>query len=185
MGNLILSRIDQFENLQPQDLDSVQMSEAHRGLSLIAMGQSELCMLWFPISLSVLSLCYLQIGGFSAFIIMIPVFLIVGEYSFEYSCFLCFKHFFSSQVVACVLHFVFCVVWLMLMSTHGLKLSISRKNRMILMLPKAVVAEIEVEIAQLKQLRPKVPQKRTACFEKIKPQATRNEKGTLLTNVIV
>ena len=48
---------------KPQDMDPVKLAEAQRGLSLLAMGQSELCALWGPASLSILIVCYLEIGN--------------------------------------------------------------------------------------------------------------------------
>ena len=59
-------------------MDPVVLAEYQRSLDLIAQGQLEMCSIWFPASLAVLLVCYLEIGGFSTFIILIPLFLVIG-----------------------------------------------------------------------------------------------------------
>jgi hypothetical protein len=54
------------------------MAELQRGADLIARGQLEVCIMWLPVSLAIILVCYLDIGGFSSFIIVIPLFLVIG-----------------------------------------------------------------------------------------------------------
>lgn len=71
-----ISQIDQSKH--PSEMDPVELAELQRGADLIARGQLEMCTMWLPVSLAVLLVCYLVIGGFSSFIVLIPIFLIIG-----------------------------------------------------------------------------------------------------------
>ena len=67
---------------EEQKLDPVQEAEMKRAASLILLGNGTMCNIFLPLSLVVLLMLYLSVGGFSAFIVMIPIFLVVG-------CFMC------------------------------------------------------------------------------------------------
>jgi hypothetical protein len=71
-----ISQIDQSKH--PSEMDPVELAELKRGADLIARGQLEMCTMWLPVSLAILFVCYLMIGGFSSFFVLIPVFLIIG-----------------------------------------------------------------------------------------------------------
>ena len=60
-----------------EQMDPVSQAEYQRGMALIALGNSESCFLFVPVTLTVLLLLYLNFGGFSAFVVMIPIFILI------------------------------------------------------------------------------------------------------------
>jgi len=81
MGKKMLSNIDQ--NKQAVDMDPIQFAELQRGYALIAAGRSEMCFLWLPISIAILVVCKLEFGNYSYFIVLIPLFIIIGYFIFH------------------------------------------------------------------------------------------------------
>ena len=76
LGAKVLRGID--TRIPPEQMDPVTQAEYQRGMTLVALGNSESCGLFLPVTISTLLLLYLTIGGFSSFIVMIPIFIIIG-----------------------------------------------------------------------------------------------------------
>ena len=76
LGAKLLRGID--TRIPPEQMDPVTQAEYQRAMTLVALGNSENCGLLMPVAIMTLLVLYLTVGGFSAFIVMIPVFILIG-----------------------------------------------------------------------------------------------------------
>mmetsp|Transcript_23883 Transcript_23883/g.35039 ORF Transcript_23883/g.35039 Transcript_23883/m.35039 type:complete len:532 (+) Transcript_23883:59-1654(+) len=90
-GASMLEGLDLEAALEKGEFDDpAQMMKAQHGQELLAAGSTVCCTLAFPVFIAVLLVCRLEAATFSTFIILIPVFLVLGCCCCGVGCGLCF-----------------------------------------------------------------------------------------------